>query len=59
MACPGGCVAGAGTIRPVKNAAAGIQTYMSKASVKGALDSDLLHHLPEVEAAGQGIEGVK
>ena len=59
MACPGGCVAGAGTIRPVKNAAAGIQTYMSKASVKGALDSDLLHKLPEVEAAGQGIEGVK
>ena len=24
-----------------------------------ALDSELLHKLPEVEAAGQGIEGVK
>ena len=59
MACPGGCVAGAGTIRPVKNATAGIQTYKSKAVKKGALDSELLHKLPEVEAAGQGIEGVK
>ena len=59
MACPGGCVAGAGTISPVKNAAAGIQTYMGQATVKGALDSELLHKLPEVEAAGEGIEGVK
>ena len=40
MACPGGCVAGAGTITPVMNAASNVRTYKAKAAKQNSLDSD-------------------
>ena len=39
MACPGGCVAGAGTIRPVKKAAALIESYKKTAPIQNANQS--------------------
>jgi len=39
MACPGGCVAGTGTIRPAKKSAALINKYKGEAEKKNALES--------------------
>lgn len=39
MGCPGGCVAGAGTIQPVKKSAALIEKYKNEADTQQALDS--------------------
>lgn len=39
MGCPGGCVAGAGTMQPVAKATALVNQYKSKAPSKSALDS--------------------
>ena len=39
MACPGGCVAGAGTLQPVVKSAASVQKYKSEAPDKNATDS--------------------
>ena len=49
MACPGGCVAGAGTITPVKEASAAVQKYMDAAAVHSAMDSELKSRLKEAE----------
>ena len=39
MACPGGCVAGAGTIRPVKKAASMVEKYKQEAPLKSPTES--------------------
>ncbi|MEG1684165.1 MAG: 4Fe-4S dicluster domain-containing protein, partial [Oscillospiraceae bacterium] len=39
MACPGGCISGAGTISPVKDAATNVQVYRSEAPEQNSLDS--------------------
>ena len=39
MACPGGCVAGAGTLLPVELAANVVGRYQSEADIKGPMDS--------------------
>lgn len=39
MACPGGCVAGAGTIQPVARSAAAIDKYTKEAVLQNATDS--------------------
>ncbi len=39
MACPGGCVAGAGTLQPINKATASINQYKKQAQDKNALDS--------------------
>ena len=39
MACPGGCVAGAGTIQPVAKSAAAIKRYSQQADSLSAMDS--------------------
>ncbi|MEG1633986.1 MAG: 4Fe-4S dicluster domain-containing protein [Oscillospiraceae bacterium] len=39
MACPGGCVAGAGTIAPVPQAAAAVRDYKKSAPMTSALES--------------------
>ena len=39
MACPGGCVAGAGTLQPVEKAAAAVAKYKNQAKDKNAMDS--------------------
>lgn len=46
---PGGCVAGAGTITPVMNAASNVRTYKAKAAKQNSLDSDYVDRLEEVE----------
>lgn len=50
MACPGGCVAGAGTLLPITRASAAVKTFAKTASVDHAADSkyvDELEHLAE------------
>ena len=49
MACPGGCVAGAGTIEPVMSAARHVKTYKHKAEKHNSLESQFVHRLEEVE----------
>jgi [FeFe] hydrogenase (group B1/B3) len=49
MGCPGGCVAGAGTITPVKTSAVNIQKYKAAAPKKSALESVYKDKLEEVE----------
>ena len=39
MACPGGCVAGAGTLQPVAKSSAAVTKYKGEAPEKNALDS--------------------
>lgn len=39
MACPGGCVAGAGTLQPVKKSTAAIAKYKAEAEKQNAMDS--------------------
>ncbi|WP_409967168.1 4Fe-4S dicluster domain-containing protein [Bengtsoniella intestinalis] len=50
MGCPGGCVAGAGTIRPVRETAAEIERFKKRADKVSSLDSeyqDWLHKVTE------------
>lgn len=49
MACPGGCIAGAGTITPVKDAGLAVQKYKDAAGVQSAMDSPLKSRLKEAE----------
>jgi len=49
MGCPGGCVAGAGTITPVKKSTAEVIKYTKAATTQSAMDSDLADRLEEVE----------
>lgn len=49
MACPGGCVAGAGTIRPVKESAKNVEGFMKEASEVSTTASPFLQRLEEVE----------
>ena len=49
MACPGGCVAGAGTIAPVMNSMANVRKYKAAAPKKTALESKFQDRLEEVE----------
>ena len=39
MCCPGGCVAGAGTIQPIKKSAAAVGLYSKEAPFESALES--------------------
>lgn len=48
MGCPGGCVAGAGTIQPVVKASKNVQEYAKQAESKSSLKSHYLDRLPEV-----------
>ena len=45
MACPGGCVAGAGTLQPVIKSSALVKKYTSDADKKLAFESDYLENL--------------
>ena len=49
MACPGGCVAGAGTIRPIKDAALAVEKFKNDAAELSCAGSPYLHMLPDVE----------
>ena len=49
MACPGGCVAGAGTITPVKKSTAAVTKYTKEAPVKSVSESAAVKRLHEVQ----------
>lgn len=49
MGCPGGCVAGAGTILPVNQGAAAVNTYAAQAEEQNALDSRYAARLREAK----------
>ena len=49
MACPGGCIAGAGTIQPVMAAASSVRTYKARAEMQSSLESRYIDRLEEVE----------
>ena len=45
MACPGGCVAGAGTLQPVMKSSALVKKYTNEAEKKLAFESEYLENL--------------
>ena len=49
MACPGGCVAGAGTLQPVKKAAVALEKMKEEASFTEASDSKYQSRLESLE----------
>ena len=49
MGCPGGCVAGAGTITPVKKSTAAVGKYVAGAKVRTIQDSAAVKRLREVQ----------
>ena len=49
MGCPGGCVAGAGTVQPVARSAAAVGKYSRAADKQSALDSGYETDLPFLE----------
>ena len=53
MACPGGCVAGAGTIQPVKQSAVSVEKFKNDAAEMSCTGSPHLHRLEEVEERGE------
>ncbi|MDD3428787.1 MAG: 4Fe-4S dicluster domain-containing protein [Oscillospiraceae bacterium] len=48
MGCPGGCVAGAGTLEAVPKSAANINKYKSEAPIQNPIDSKYANRLEEV-----------
>ena len=53
MACPGGCVAGAGTIQPVKQSAVSVEKFKNDAAEMSCTVRPHLHRLEEVEERGE------
>ena len=49
MACPGGCIAGAGTLLPANKAAYSVGVAMKEAPVENAIDSAFSDLLPALE----------
>ena len=49
MACPGGCVAGAGTLQPIAKSSAAINLRKKKSSNAHAMQSDYKELLEELE----------
>jgi iron only hydrogenase large subunit-like protein len=49
MACPGGCVAGAGTIQPVKQSSVSVEKFKSEATEQSCTASPHLNRLKDVE----------
>ena len=49
MACPGGCVAGAGTLQPINNSAAAVKQYAKEAEYEFCCDTDYLKDLESLE----------
>ena len=49
MACPGGCVAGAGTIQPIAKTSAAVNRYSRAADAQNAMDSRYELTLPDLD----------
>ena len=54
MACPGGCVAGAGTIQSINKTTAAVKGYAKKAAIPNATDNEYRGMIPELERAADG-----
>lgn len=48
MACPGGCVAGAGTLQPINKSAASVKNYAKKAVIRHCNETDYLKDLEKL-----------
>ena len=49
MACPGGCIAGAGTLRPIEQSHKEIEAFSSEACFTCANDTPYMDYLPLIE----------
>lgn len=49
MACPGGCVAGAGTLQPIDRSAREVAEFAEKACYSCAYDTEYREYLPLIE----------
>ena len=49
MACPGGCIAGAGTLRPIEQAHKEVEAFSSEAKFTCANDTPYMDYLPLIE----------
>lgn len=55
MACPGGCIGGAGTIEAPKKASAALQKMMKEAKFEEAMDTKYIDLLPELEKMNEEL----
>jgi iron only hydrogenase large subunit-like protein len=53
MACPGGCVNGAGTLRQPEKSTKAVQEFANKAAFTCANDTPYLEYLPLIEEKGK------
>ncbi len=60
MACPGGCVAGAGTLQAINKTAAAVKRYAKKSPRKNATENSYRMLIPALErdADGKRVDGV-
>lgn len=49
MACPGGCIAGAGTLRPIEQSHKEVEAFSSEAKFSCANDTPYMEYLPLIE----------
>ena len=56
MACPGGCIAGAGTLQPLNKAAYSLSVAMKEAPVERCADSKYADLLPALEHIQEELE---
>ena len=57
MACPGGCVAGAGTLQAVAKTAGAVKMYAKKSERKNATENAYCDLIPELERPEDGNHG--
>lgn len=57
MACPGGCVAGAGTLQAVNKTAGAVKMYSKKSPHKNATDNAYRMLIPELERPDDNMHG--
>ena len=55
MACPGGCVAGPGTLQAINKSAAAVKRYAKKSPHKHAVDNELRSLIHQLERAEDGV----
>ncbi|MDO4816592.1 MAG: 4Fe-4S dicluster domain-containing protein [Bacillota bacterium] len=53
MACPGGCIAGAGTLQPIEKSEKNVDKFASEASFSCSLDTEFKEYLPVIEESGK------
>ena len=54
MACPGGCVAGAGTLQPINKSKAAVRAYARRSPHKVATDNEFRSLIGELEYDSDG-----